>query len=380
VEPRDRIRGVILNNDNFGEIHLAISLVSKLLLLPFATVYGSVVALRNYLYDEKIFKAVRFDIPVIGIGNLTAGGTGKSPHIEYLLTYLQYTYKVATLSRGYGRKTHGFVLAGSTSTASDIGDEPRQFKRKFPDAVVTVCEDRVLGLPRILHESPDVDVVLLDDAFQHRSIVAGLSLLLTDYSLRFTHDNLIPIGWLRESKRNYHRADLIIVTKCPENISEEEKKAITLEIKPFRYQRVYFSSIQYGPLYSFNDGFAKTELTKDMDVLLVCGIAKHEGLEKYLQSKVRNVYLRGYRDHHHFDVYDLEQIRETFKDIGDGKKILVTTEKDAARLEEHRDWFLQNKIEIFVQPISVKFVSGDEEKFNADIIQYIETTRQKLNL
>ena len=334
-------------------------------------------AIRNFLYDKKILKSVRFDFPVIGIGNLSAGGTGKSPHIEYLIFHLQYVLKVATLSRGYGRKSHGFITADDNSTASKIGDEPRQFKKKFPETIVTVCEDRVLAVPRILHEQPEVDVLLLDDAFQHRSIRAGLSVLLTEYSNRFTQDDLLPVGWLREAKSNYHRADIIIVTKCRLNISKAERQKIVEEIKPFKYQKVYFSAIQYAPLYSFYDAQFKVELNKDTDVLLVCGIARHEQLKTYLETKARNVYLREYRDHHSFDRYDLDAVRETFRNLGDVKKIIVTTEKDAARLEEHANWFSENKIEIFVQPIAVKFIDDDGDKFNADVVNYIEHVKNK---
>ena len=334
-------------------------------------------AFRNLLYDRKILKSVRFDFPVIGIGNLSAGGTGKSPHIEYLIFHLQYVLKVATLSRGYGRASHGFFMADKNSTASQIGDEPRQFKNKFPETIVTVCEDRVLAVPRILHEQPEADVLLLDDAFQHRSIRVGLSVLLTEYSNRFTQDDLLPVGWLREAKSNYHRADIIVVTKCPLDISKTERGKIIEEINPFKYQKVYFSAIQYAPLYSFYDVQLKAELNKDTDVLLVCGIAKHGQLKTYLQEKSRNVYVRDYRDHHHFDRYDLEAIRETFNNLGDIKKIIVTTEKDAARLEEHLNWFSENKIEIFVQPITVKFIDDDGDKFNADVLSYIEYIKSK---
>jgi tetraacyldisaccharide 4'-kinase len=340
-------------------------------------VYGFVTAIRNFLYDKRILKSVRFDFPVIGIGNLSAGGTGKSPHIEYLIFHLQYVLKVATLSRGYGRKSHGFITADNNSTASQIGDEPRQFKKKFPETIVTVCEDRVLAVPRILHEQPEVDVLLLDDAFQHRSIRAGLSVLLTEYSNRFTQDDLLPVGWLREAKSNYHRADIIVVTKCPLNISKAERDRIGEEIKPFKYQKVYFSAIQYAPLYSFYNAQFKTELDKDTDVLLVCGIARHEQLKTYLETKARNVYVREYSDHHNFDSYDLDAVRETFKNLGDVKKIIVTTEKDAARLEEHVNWFSENKIEIFVQPIAVKFIDDDGDKFNADVVSYIEHVKNK---
>ncbi len=348
------------------------------MLFPIALLYGWITSFRNYLYDSKVLKSVRFDFPVIGVGNLTAGGTGKTPHIEYLITILQYTYKVATLSRGYGRKSHGFQLAEHNTSALQIGDEPRQFKLKFPDTIVAVGEDRVLSIPKILHHHPDTDVILLDDAFQHRSIRAGLSILLTEYSNRFTKDDLMPVGWLREAKSNYHRADIIIVTKCPLHISDAERREILAEIKPFSYQRVYCSAIQYAPLYSFNDSAFKIELNKEVDVLLVCGIARHEELKSYLESKARNVFVRDFRDHHHFDEYDLDSIRETFTNMGDVNKIIVTTEKDAARLEEHRLWFLQNKIEIFVQPIMVQFLNEDGEKFSADILHYIETTIQKI--
>ena len=322
-------------------------------------------------------RAARFDFPVVLVGNLTAGGTGKTPHIEYLISLLQYTFKVATLSRGYGRRTHGLVIADSTSTSLQIGDEPRQFKAKFPDTVVSVCEDRVLAVPKLLGDHPEVDVILLDDAFQHRAIKAGLSILVTEYANLFTRDYVMPVGWLREARSNYHRADIIIVSKCPTNITQAESEKIINEIKPYAYQKVYFTTIQYGQLYSFNDSQKWFNIENDTDVLLVCGIAKFEELKSYLSSKARKVFVRDYRDHYRFDRYDLEVIRETFNNLGEVKKIIVTTEKDAARLEEFRDWFLQNKIEIFVQPIVVRFLLGGGDRFNADILQYIEVTKQK---
>ncbi len=339
--------------------------------------YAFTSGLRNFLYDKDIFKSVRFDFPIIGIGNLSVGGTGKSPHIEYLISLLQYTYKVATLSRGYARTSHGFKIADVNSTAAEIGDEPKQFKTKFPETIVSVGEDRVLSVPKLLGEHPEADIILLDDVFQHRSIKPGLSVLITDYANLFTRDELLPIGWLREAKHNYHRADIIIVSKCPFDLSKEEREKIIAEIRPYHYQKIYFSGIQYGQLYSFSNLETGISFVNDTDVLLVCAIAKHDELKSYLEQKARKVYVRSYRDHHIFDRYDLEAIRETFSDLGDTKKMIVTTEKDAARLEEHRNWFLQNKIEIFVQPISVRFLENDAEKFNSDIIEYIEVTKQK---
>jgi tetraacyldisaccharide 4'-kinase len=290
---------------------------------------------------------------------------------------LQYTYKVATLSRGYGRRSHGFVIGGNTATAAQIGDEPRQFKAKFPETIVSVCEDRVLAVPKLLGEHPETDVILLDDAFQHRAIKAGLSILITEYANLFTRDYLMPVGWLREAKSNYHRADIIIISKCPPGITAAESEKIINEIKPYAYQKIYFTTIQYGPLYSFNDSQKRLNIEKDTDVLLVCGIARFEELKSYLAKNARNVYVRNYRDHYRFDRYDLEAIRETFNNLGDVKKIIVTTEKDAARLEEFSDCFLQNKIEIFVQPIVVRFLLNGGDKFNADMLQYIEVTKQK---
>lgn len=322
---------------------------------------------------------MRFDFPVISIGNLTAGGTGKSPHIEYLIFLLQYIYKVATLSRGYGRKSYGFTIATDASTADEIGDEPRQFKQKFPETLVVVEEDRVFAIPRMLDQHPEIDVILLDDAFQHRSMRAGLSILLTEYSNLFTRDNLLPLGWLREAKCNYHRADIIIVTKCPPLLNSTEQEIIIAEIKPYNYQKVYFSSIQYGTPYSFYNPQAKYDFRSDTLALLVCGIAKFDGLKSYLETKLKQVYVRDFRDHHRYDGFDMESIRQTYENFGEVKKVMITTEKDAMRLAPFRDWFLQNKIEIFVQPISVVFLGDQGRKFDHDILRFVEITKSKMS-
>lgn len=336
---------------------------------------------RNYLYDKRILKSASFEIPVISVGNLTAGGTGKTPHIEYLIQLLQYVYKVGTLSRGYGRKSHGFVLAKSGVNAELIGDEPMQFKAKFPETVVAVAEDRVIGIPRMLHEVPETDVILLDDAFQHRAVRAGLSILLTEYNHLFTQDELLPVGWLREAKHNYHRADILVVTKCPTNLSSEEKEKIRKELNPFSYQKVYFSTIAYGgiyPLFSDDQQMTTNNWLPTTDILLVSGIAKSAQLKKYLEENFNRVFTREYKDHHNFDQYDLEAIRDTLKNIDSENKMIVTTEKDAVRLALHANWFLQNKIQIFVQPIRVEFLDADGEKFNAAIQKYIDVTKSKL--
>lgn len=345
---------------------------------PLALVYGLVTGLRNWMYDREFFRSVKFDFPVIAVGNLTVGGTGKTPHVEYLIALLQYLNKVATLSRGYGRKTHGFLVASPQTTAKDIGDEPRLFKAKFPDTIVSVGEERMLAIPKLLTQHPETDVIILDDAFQHRAVRAGLSILLTEYDNLFTRDNIMPVGWLREGKSGYHRADMIVVTKCPPDISLQEREKIKQELKPYKYQRVYFSSIQYAPLYSFYNFNQKVELNKDVTALLVCGIANYKPLQQHLENTGAKVYVREFRDHHQFDSFDLDSIRQTYENFGDIPKVMVITEKDATRMEGFGDWFLQNKIRIFVQPITVKFIGEDEERFNRDIFSYVEFAKAKM--
>lgn len=350
------------------------------MLWPLALIYQAVTDLRNYLFDKKMIRSASFEIPVISVGNLSVGGTGKTPHIEYILYLLKYVYRVGTLSRGYGRKSHGFILADQTATASSIGDEPMIFKLKHPEAAVAVGEERALAIPRMLIERPDLDVILLDDAYQHRPVQPGLSILLTEYDNLFTRDKVLPAGWLRESKKHYHRADLIVVTKCPLSISAAEKLSIIKEINPFSYQHVFFSAIEYGDIYPlFRDERLQAMMSADelktKDVIVLTGIANSRKLVKYLEQKANKVYENEYRDHHNFDEYDLENIRETYSHIPGENRIIVTTEKDAVRLWPHRAWFLANNIPIFVQPIRVRFLDGYGSEFDADIIKYIEVTR-----
>ena len=218
--------------------------LTKFLLLPFAWIYGVLVFFRNRLYDLGIFKSTQFEIPTIGVGNITVGGTGKSPHIEYLIRLLQDRFTLATLSRGYGRTTRGYVLAGEDSDALEIGDEPAQFKSKFPNVAVAVAEHRVLGIPELLTDKPDTNVIFMDDVFQHRAIKPGLSILLTDYSRIFPEDYLFPVGRLREWRWAYKRADIIVVTKCPKELPPFERRAIVAKIKPKPYQEIFFSRHQ----------------------------------------------------------------------------------------------------------------------------------------
>lgn len=336
--------------------------------------YGNLAAFRNYLYDKKYLKAVRYDVPTIAIGNLTVGGTGKSMMVEHLIELLQYRYRIATLSRGYGRTSHGFVLADAFSSAAQIGDEPRLFKWKYPETAVAVGEDRVLAVPKLLDAHPETDVILLDDVFQHRAIRAGLNILLTTHDNLFTRDYPLPLGWLREKASGYKRADIIVVSKCPPDLRLNERERIRQELKLFPYQRLFFSALQYGTLYSLYDPRLKFELPMGADVLLVTGIANPKPLKQFLNKTVRKVFMRTYKDHHRYDTFDLETIRDTFQNIDSRNKLIITTEKDATRLEPHKAWLMANKIPIWVQPVRMQFLDENQQGFAQSIELYMEHT------
>lgn len=325
-----------------------------------------------------MLRAASFEVPVISVGNMSVGGTGKSPHIEYLIQMLQYTYQIGTLSRGYGRSSHGFLIADQAATAATLGDEPMLFHVKYPGVLVAVAEERIIGIPRMVAAHPALDVILLDDAYQHRRIRPGLSILLTEYDNPFWRDHLLPLGWLREDKAHYHRADIIIVTKCPASIPQGDRLRIMAGIAPYPYQHVYFSRIGYGPLYPL---FRTEQPQPPADLarstaLLVTGIASHEKLAEYLERQGARLYMSTFKDHHAYDVYDLERIRDTYHNIEGDNKMIITTEKDAVRLWPFRSWFLENNIPIFVQPIRVAFLDDDGPRFDADIVKYIEVTRR----
>ena len=241
-------------------------------------------------------------------------------------------------------------------------------------------EERAIAIPRLVQENPALDVILLDDAYQHRPVRAGLSILLTEYDRPYTRDDVLPAGWLREGRVHAHRADIIIVTKCPPTLSGMEKLKIKGEIHPLPYQHIYFSAIGYGglyPLFARPGDMINYDLRR-AEVLLLTGIANSDKLVKHLEGKAKKIYEVKYKDHHSFDEYDLEKVRDTYNSIESTDKIIITTEKDAVRLLPHQAWFLANKIPILVQPIKVSFMDDEGEQFNADIIRYIETTRQKI--
>ena len=348
----------------------------RYLLFPFSLIYGAAVWLRNKLFDYNILKSSSFNFPLICVGNLAAGGTGKTPMVEYLVKFLKKDHRTATLSRGYKRKTTGFAIADENTTALEIGDEPMQFHQKFPDAVVAVGEERLVAIPQLLHERPGTQVIILDDAFQHRQVRAGLNIILTDYSDLYTRDLMLPAGNLRDVRSSNRRADIIIVTKCPADLSETEKSAIVSEIDPAANQTVYFTTIVYDNPYQL---FSKEELniTHDYSVLLVCGIANPTPLKKQLTDSVHTYDMLRYTDHHIFHSNDLRDIKQQFEKMKGEKKIVLTTEKDAVRLEkfvnELRDF------PIYVIPIKHAFLFAEENKFRSAITAFIKSFNKSSN-
>lgn len=341
----------------------------KYISLPFALLYGLVILLRNKFYDWKIFDSIAFNLPVICVGNITVGGTGKSPHIEYLIEQLKNEYQVATLSRGYRRHTRGFKLADANSNARDIGDEPFQFKSKYPSIEVCVAEERMTAIPELLQRKQDIQVILLDDAFQHRTVKAGLNILLTDYDRLFTKDFIMPFGLLRESRSAYKRADIVIITKCPQQLTADEKQKLITEINPLIHQQVYFSAIDYANIYALTP-FQK-EIGQDTEVLLVTGIANPKPLQEKLEKEFKKVHCFPYKDHHYFSIDDLNEMKDAFNHIATSNKIIITTEKDAARLMLLKDAILEMNLPFYAQAIRIHFLFNEDELFNEKVKSFV---------
>jgi tetraacyldisaccharide 4'-kinase len=332
------------------------------LLFPFAILYGFITSLRNYLYDKGILKSYSFDIPVIAVGNLSIGGTGKTPQIEYLIRLLSPNYKVATLSRGYKRKSEGFILADAASTTEILGDEPFQYFKKFRDIQVAVDADRKNGIEQLLNQESRPEIILLDDAFQHRKVKAGFYILLTAYEDLFCDDFMLPTGNLRESRNGAKRANLIIVTKCPLDITELEQQNIKNKLAVDL--PIYFSSIDYDDkVYNDTESLAVSDL-KLTPKMLLAGIAKPKPFFDYLQTDKDEV--MTFSDHHHFSESDILNIKSQAID-----KIIVTTEKDFVRLEAK---ILRKQL--FYLPIKSKFLSN-QESFDAIILNYVGTCTNK---
>lgn len=323
------------------------------LLFPFAVLFDVVTSVRNRLYDRGIKPSASFDVPVIGVGNLAVGGTGKTPMVEYLIRLLSAEKKVATLSRGYGRSTKGIRIAGEGDSPSTLGDEPYQIYRKFRDKViVSVGEERALAIPYVLHEHPDVDIILLDDAFQHRRVKPSFQILLTDYNNLFLNDYLLPAGRLRESARGASRADTVVVTKCPPHISDDEMIAIEGRIRKYFDKAVFFSGIAYGNLLPVTEASAY----KPEKVVLVSGIANPAPLEEYFRHNHQLVKHLRFGDHHRYTPKDVKSICEVARAEG---AAVVATEKDIVKLSGNA--FAEASVGLYYLPIEIEFLKDGKE-------------------
>lgn len=343
-----------------------------LLLVPFSLLYQGVLRLRNHLYTIGFFGVTEFDIPTINVGNLAFGGTGKTPHIEYLIRLLKPSYQIAVLSRGYKRKTSGYVFSNSEATPFTIGDEPYQIAHKFGDIAVGVCENRVLGLPYLLLDAPETEVVLLDDAYQHRALKPGLNILLTEQGNLYTQDKLVPSGYLREYAAASKRADIIIVTKCNPNLKEVQQKEIIAKLKPETNQEVFFSAIKYGHLVPY---FENQLWNEPSAVLAFAGIANTDPFENYLKGQFEKVELKKFPDHHTLSMLEIEQLVSLFETIEGKNKILISTEKDYQKLLQSAPAELLHANPFYYLPIEISFLGNDQERFNKKIRDYVSQNR-----
>ena len=340
----------------------------RYLFFPLSLLYGCIIWLRNWLFDKNILKSASFNFPIICIGNIAVGGTGKTPMVEYLIRLLQNNFNTATLSRGYKRKTKGFAIADATTTALEIGDEPMQFHNKFPMVTVAVGEERLVAIPQLLHDKPDTSVIILDDAFQHRTVKAGLNIVLTAYNNLFTRDIILPAGDLRDVKASMKRADIIIVTKCKAGLTAAEKENIIKEIKPLAHQTIFFTEIVYSkPYHLFNN--LKAPIDPATNILLLCGIANPRPLKDYLESKMHTYDMLRYPDHHIFNSDDLADIKKQFSKIQNINKIILTTEKDATRLVKFEEDL--KDFPVYVLPIEHSFLFNQGENFNKLVVEFI---------
>lgn len=347
-------------------------------LLPLSWIYGGMVRFRNWLFDIGLKKSQSFSIPIISVGNITVGGSGKTPHVEYLIRLLHDKVKIAVLSRGYKRKTSGYVLADKDTTMSEIGDEPFQMHSKFDDIYVAVDAKRVRGIEKLQNEEPtkDVDVVLLDDAFQHRYVKPGINILLVDYHRLIIYDKMLPAGRLREPLSGKNRADIVIITKCPKDLKPMEFRVLTKAMDLYPFQKLYFTCINYDtPKGVFEDQQIAKEELKNYHALLVTGIASPKQMEHDLKPMVKSMQSLSFGDHHRFKNKDITRINEAFEQMPE-PRLIITTEKDAVRLKETDGLYEIVKKSIYELPIKVSFMLEQEDIFNDKIISYVRKIQE----
>ena len=351
-------------------------------LLPFSWLYGFGVGFRNMLFEMGILKSRSYTVPVISVGNITVGGTGKTPHVEYLIRLLKDKVNVAVLSRGYKRKSHGFVLADAETPMKMIGDEPYQMKQKFPDITVAVDSKRTRGIDHLIggEAGKDIDVVLLDDAFQHRYVKPGINILLVDYHRLIIYDELLPAGRLREPVKSKDRADIVIITKCPWNLKPMEFRVITKAMKLYPYQQLFFSTHEYEmPIAVFPEEQGKLGASetldslaslKDKNVLLLTGIGSPEQMKHDMEQMTDHVTPLTFSDHHDFKQKDIVAINEAFAAIPE-PKVIITTEKDATRLAVLEELSREVKQHLYKLPIYIQIMQDQEELFNQTVLGYV---------
>ena len=354
-------------------------------LYPASWIYGASVWLRNKLFDWGYYKERSFDLPVICVGNITVGGTGKTPHTEYLIRLLQRNYEVAVLSRGYKRKSKGFVLAEENTPVHQIGDEPFQMKQKFPHIHMAVDADRCHGIEQLQESSitAGTEVILLDDAFQHRYVKAGLNILLVDYNRLITEDTLLPAGRMREHISGKDRAQIVIITKCPNDMKPMDYRVLTKQMDLYAFQQLYFTTLNYGKLYPlFNGGkeYPINNIHPDVHIQLVTGIASPQKLKEDLLSIKNNVHTLAFSDHHDFTHEDMQEIERQFNRLPEGKRMIITTEKDAVRLAAHASLPETIKPYIYVLPIEVVFLLDQQNLFNQNILNYVRKNSRNSQL
>lgn len=362
-------------------------LIRYLFLYPASLLYGLIVFVRNRLYDYKMLKSKEFPFPVISVGNITVGGTGKTPHAEYLISKLQDDFNLALLSRGYKRNTKGFRFVSTEDSYKLVGDEPAQIKNKFPDITVAVDENRVHGIKHLKEQSPKApDVIILDDAFQHRKLKPGLSILLVDYNQPMFHDHLLPYGRLRENRHEKRRANIIIITKTPKKLKPIERRILFKNLRLFPYQTLYFTRLKYGSLRPVSAGFTEQDVLNclsgnDLQVLIVSGIARPEDLIHYVKTEIcSTVESLTFPDHHAYSDSDIQKIVTKYKALNGKNKLVITTEKDYIRIKSfslHDDF---SQLPLVVLPIRVEFVGTEQEEFLKQIEKYVRKNKRNMQL
>jgi tetraacyldisaccharide 4'-kinase len=351
--------------------------VVRIILFPIAILYGIITGVRNKFFDWGLLPTQSFNHPLIGVGNLSIGGTGKTPHIEYLIRLLKKQYKVATLSRGYKRKTKGFRLAHRNSTVEEIGDEPLQMFSKNLDIAVAVCEKRIKGVRSLLEQKPNNQVILLDDVFQHRYIKPGLNILLTDYHKLFTRNYILPTGTLRESRTNAKRADILVITKTPQVFSPLDRKLIMGELHKYRIKEIFFSYLKYGSWVPISQLAKREKQQNAKSIFLVTGIANPAPLTEHLKRQCSELKVYRYADHYQFKSKDLTNIIKDFSNTFSCTKAIVTTEKDFMRLRDPELLKRIQNLPVYFVPIEVEFHDSDKMLFDALVTDYVKDAISK---